>query len=90
MTTIAPALPATSEIAAEVHKSLQAIGVDPDLLAGPRETRTPITGEVILSTRAVALLISSMGRFSARTLYSIWRKAPGAFASHSAAGSASR
>jgi aldehyde dehydrogenase (NAD+) len=51
MTTIAPALPATSEIAAEVHKSLQAIGVDPALLAGPRETRTPITGEVILTTR---------------------------------------
>lgn len=52
MTTVTTAaVSATSEITAEVRRSLQSIGVDQGILDGPREIRTPITGDVIGHTK---------------------------------------
>src|SRR6478672_2369933 len=76
MTTIAPALPATSDITAEVHKSLQAIGVDPALLEGPRETRTPITGEVILATAVHNDADIEAAISTAAEAFKTWRNVP--------------
>ena len=43
--------PTTSGITADVTRSLKAIGVDADAIAGDTEVRTPITGEVIFKVR---------------------------------------
>ena len=43
--------PTTSDITADVTRSLKAIGVDADAIAGDTEVRTPITGEVIFKVR---------------------------------------
>ena len=43
--------PTTSDITADVTRSLKAIGVDADAIAGDTEVRTPITGEVIYKVR---------------------------------------
>ena len=43
--------PTTSDITADVTRSLKAIGVDADAIAGDIDVRTPITGEVIFKVR---------------------------------------
>jgi aldehyde dehydrogenase (NAD+) len=43
--------PTTSDITADVTRSLKAIGVDAAAIAGDTEVRTPITGEVIFKVR---------------------------------------
>ena len=43
--------PTTSGITADVTRSLKAIGVDADAIAGDTEVRTPSTGEVIFKVR---------------------------------------
>ncbi|GGJ40463.1 L-piperidine-6-carboxylate dehydrogenase [Paenarthrobacter histidinolovorans] len=51
MSTFTASIPTTAEIAETVRKSLHSIGVDPQLLDGSRETKSPITGEVIAHTK---------------------------------------
>ena len=43
--------PTTADITGDVIRSLKAIGVDADAVAGDIKVRTPITGEVIFKVR---------------------------------------
>ena len=69
-------LPATSEIASEARNALDAIGVDAALLDGPLETRTPITGEVILSTAAHSSADIDAAIATAAESFKTWRNIP--------------
>ncbi|WP_458111091.1 aldehyde dehydrogenase family protein [Arthrobacter sp. R1-13] len=76
MTTLISSIPATAEIAEEVRKSLEAIGVDPASVIGTHETRSPITGEAILHTKVHYDVDIESAIAQAAEAFKSWRNVP--------------
>lgn len=76
MSTLTSSIPSTAEVTEEVRKSLKAIGVDPVSLVGTHETRSPITGEVILHTRADNDVDMESAIAQATEAFKTWRNVP--------------
>jgi aldehyde dehydrogenase (NAD+) len=68
--------PTTAEITADALRALKATGVDTDAMAGGREVRTPITGEVIFSVRSHADDDVDAAIAEAAEAFTVWREVP--------------
>jgi aldehyde dehydrogenase (NAD+) len=68
--------PTTSDITADVTRSLKAIGVDAESITGDTEVRTPITGEVILKVRTQNSDDIDAAVAEAAEAFVTWREVP--------------